>query len=236
MQDYAAKHASPLLLEEAARSAFMDQSALEATPHFFKIQFLFPYTAGLDFVQEAIRELPDGRDAIFRNPPLTTEQIMYPKKYFGKSPDLPSSLTLLMPEGADWGLPHEAAIPKMPAGFERVAGNAFGEIGIRSLFEDRLGAGIAADAAQGWDGDFCLMSRDADGAWKFVWESSWDGKNDAREFLAAWVTHWRAVYADRKLGSLTAVKQEWRVDGWTVRSERIDNRVALVWHNRTADE
>ncbi|MFP4378907.1 MAG: hypothetical protein ACLFUS_00265 [Candidatus Sumerlaeia bacterium] len=228
MQEYAAHYASMNLLEDAAENLFMDQSALEATPHFFKMQLIFPYTAGQAFLDEARKHMKDGRNHVFREPPVSTEQVIHSEKYFGDV-DLPSSLTLREPEGTDWNLPENPAKPEVPAGFKRVTANALGEVGMRALFEDRLGAGIAYDAAEGWDGDFYVMYQNQDGRWWFAWESAWDSETDAREFLGALVTHWRSVYEAPRLGSLSKSRQAWQMGKWKVQIERAENRVMVQW-------
>ena len=59
----------------------------------------------------------------------------------------------------------------------------------------------------------------------------WDSPLDAREFQGAWVTYWRSLSGDRKLGDLKERKQEFKVREWTFQFERSGKRVILTWRN-----
>ncbi|NQU43434.1 hypothetical protein HQ520_09115, partial [bacterium] len=62
---YAAAHGSDQLLQEAMTMMFMDQSALQSTPYFFRQALIFPYLQGQVLVQEALDLGPGWRDQLF---------------------------------------------------------------------------------------------------------------------------------------------------------------------------
>ena len=67
--------------------------SLDAMPAFLRESLLFPYTAGLSFVQSL--QASGGWDAVngaFREPPASTEQVLHPEKY--ASHEAPVDVTL----------------------------------------------------------------------------------------------------------------------------------------------
>jgi hypothetical protein len=227
MGEYVASHEIGGILRDLPQAFLMDQSALNRTPHFFRQQLLFPYVQGQVLVQLALSRGAEGRTRLFTDPPVSTEQVLHPDKYFDK-PEAPVSLVLLA-GGEKSAEALRPAVPAPPAGFERLTVNTLGEFGVRTLFEDRLGAGVASEAAAGWGGDaYAIHERDQK-AWWFCWETAWDTGRDAEEFLGALVTYWRSLAGRRDLGDLRAASQTFSVKDWKVRIERVDKRVVLVW-------
>ncbi|HEY1372303.1 MAG TPA: hypothetical protein VGH50_07515 [Candidatus Binatia bacterium] len=136
-------------------------------------EMFFPYYAGVGFLAPI---LAGGGwtdiDAIYSAPPLSTEQILHPEKYF-TDPDPPTRI--------DFG--DLAAF--FPADWKEIENNVLGEFMTRVLFEQHLPKEDARTAAEGWDGDrFVAYGRGADVA--FVWASIWDSQSDAEEFVEAY--------------------------------------------------
>jgi len=230
MTEYVTHYCPEGALKEFPKYMFMDQSAMDSAPHFFRQMLVFPYLQGQVFVEEALSHGNDGRDRVLREPPTTTEQVMHPEKFFDEL-DLPSSLTLLAPPGARWlGFPGPAR-PASPQGFRPATINRMGELGLRTLLEERLGMGTAADAAEGWDGDAYVVYSGAEGKWWFCWESAWDSDADALEFAGAWVTFWRSITGNADLGSLKDKDQTFRAGPQTILLRRDANRVVTAWGN-----
>jgi hypothetical protein len=228
MMEYAQTHTTGDTLKEFPKYMFMDQGAFDASPYFFRQMLIFPYMEGHSFIEEARARGGKGRDGVFLAPPTTTEQVLHPEKYFGER-DLPSSLALLMPQGANWNLPSSPAMPAPPEGFQRVMLNRMGELGMRALLEERLGMGIAADAAEGWDGDAYAVYSGLGGKWWFCWETAWDSDADALEFASAWVTFWRSIAGNAELGSLKEKAQTFAAGSQTILLRREANRVVIAW-------
>lgn len=133
----------------------------------------FPYEQGAIFVTSLLRGGNGWErvNAAYADPPVSTEQIMHPEKYLGAR-DEPTAVEL--PDLA----------PALGSGWKELEENLFGEFQTRVLLEGQLGAGQAARAAVGWDGDrFALYGKGDQAA--LAWETVWDSEADAREFAEA---------------------------------------------------
>src|SRR5262245_13770505 len=113
-------------------------------PAMLQHSFTFPYTQGMAWASEVVRNRGQAAmDAFYREPPDSTEQIMHPEK--SATPrDLPSLLPNDLMEGIDAILSE--------AGYATVKQNVLGEFSIRELFGGS-GDPSAGTAAAGWDGD-----------------------------------------------------------------------------------
>jgi hypothetical protein len=140
------------------------------TPPFVEQLFQFPYPNGQSFV-EALQNR-GGEQAVddaFRNPPVSTEQILHPEKYPGDVPQPVSVPDLSSKLGQGWSLLDQQEI---------------GEGWLLTLLQLRLPAGTAKDAAAGWDGG--LLRSWADGSrTAVVIQTAWDSLQDAQAFTAA---------------------------------------------------
>ena len=111
---------------------------LEQVPGIVARSVLAPYVDGLAFVQ-ALRAHGVGStevDRAFREPPLSTEQVLHPAKYFAREPVVPLPL------------------PSAATGFgSAIFHDVAGEQGLRLLFEEWAPANAATRAASDWGGD-----------------------------------------------------------------------------------
>jgi hypothetical protein len=197
IEKLAEAHSSKMDESAARQIQAFQNSALSRAPTIVRDLLVFPYLAGLRFIVLARH----GRswsdiDAIYDDPPVSTEQIMHPEKYFqGDDP------VLLSFDPAD-ALPDDASL---------VYDTVFGELQTylflkHHLLADRLekvaaGRSSAEDdsdekmlevqermdrlrsAAAGWDGDRLLAYRLGDrGRTVVVHLSTWDSSADAREY------------------------------------------------------
>lgn len=155
---------------ETLGSAGLEMPELEQAPAIVREQLLFPYVAGLDFLQvrwggPAGRVPPLG-DAM----PRTTEQVLHPGR---------------------WGAP-ETAVPAplgfaadVPSGWVEVYRDGMGEADTRLFLREFLDDRERADAAaRGWDGDAYRLV-EGPGGEVLVWVSRWDAPREADEFAAA---------------------------------------------------
>jgi hypothetical protein len=113
--------------------------ALAKAPLFLREGLIFPYVGGLAFVAH-FRKLHTWKriDRMFKKPPLSTEQILHPKKY--ENGELPDSISI-------------RPVAALSA-YEKVYDNVFGELGIDVfLREHKVVAARSAVAAAGWGGD-----------------------------------------------------------------------------------
>ncbi|HEX6625595.1 MAG TPA: hypothetical protein VF064_17905 [Pyrinomonadaceae bacterium] len=138
--------------------------------------FIFRYRDGARFVEAMRRARPAvGVDDIFRRPPASSEQVLHPEKYLaGEAPrEVDANAEGLREDG-----------------WEALASTPLGEIGVRGLLLAGVADAEARKAAAGWGGDraFVFSRAGRDSAQLFVWQTAWDGREDAREFFRAYNT------------------------------------------------
>jgi hypothetical protein len=144
----------------------------------------FPVFKGAPFVLQV--RGPEGwksLDRVWKEPPVSTEQVLHPKQY-GK--DFPVAIRL--PDFA----------PTLGEGWTRVE-ETLGELGISVFLEQALGegrverspfaalhSGYTDPVATGWDGDrLAVYGQRPDGKRFLAWSSAWDSEKDAEEFVGA---------------------------------------------------
>lgn len=154
----------------------------DSAPVYMQQDFMFPYDRGQTFVKSLY---DDGGfaaiDAAYANVPLSTEQILHPKKYPTDKPipvDLPDLSSTL---GGDW---------------VEIDRNVMGEwytylILAHGADEDfRLKDKKAETAAEGWGGDtYLFYQNEKNGETIFVMVSMWDTTRDLNQFEDAFVNY-----------------------------------------------
>ncbi|HEY6199412.1 MAG TPA: hypothetical protein VI231_12430 [Candidatus Binatia bacterium] len=177
LSGYAYIGASPQELMRFARAFETEMRgsmpALGGVPPALIEEMFFPYYAGAAFLAPLLGEGGwSDIDAVYASPPLSTEQVLHPEKYFS-DPDPPTRV--------DFG--DLAAL--FPADWKEIESNVLGEFMTRVLFEQHLPKDDARTAAEGWDGDrLVAYARGAEVA--FVWATVWDSESDAEEFIQAY--------------------------------------------------
>lgn len=188
-------------------------------PAFLQEDMIFPYVKGLEFVNYLFEN--GGYDAVdeaYRNPPVSTEQILHPERYPDDKPikiELEDFSTLL---GDGW---------------EEIDRNTFGELYTYLMLSLplnetwALGEEVALDAAEGWGGDLYLVyhhvEKDQD---VLISLSEWDTQKDADEYWDAFTT-----YAVNRWGSNyqnVNNSYSWELDGQSVLIKRQANQVLWV--------
>jgi hypothetical protein len=148
-------------------------AALNNAPPYLRDTALFPYTAGLAFVQGLLQT--GGYNAVnaaFAKPPDSTEQIIHPDKY--AAGERPIAVVL----------PSDLA-SRMGAGWTATGQDTLGELLLRLwLSEAGIAPNLASDAAAGWGGDRLVLLGGPGGDAVAV-ESAWDTAADADAFAAA---------------------------------------------------
>ncbi|MBI9049594.1 MAG: hypothetical protein JEZ00_09250 [Anaerolineaceae bacterium] len=147
----------------------------DTAPWFIKNELLYPYQFGLEFIHTIYVEQGwDGVEAVYANPPASTEQIMHPERYLVDPPVTVSLSTLADTLPDDW---------------EKIAGSSFGE-GQLYLTLMNMQGGDTADtvtiweATKGWGGDQYQLYVQADtDEVIFVLKTQWDTEDDAVEFM-----------------------------------------------------
>jgi len=137
-----------------------------------------PYASGPDFVGD-LKERGDWaavNDA-YEQYPTSMEQVIHPERY---PDDQPTRVSVPDRSGAAW--------ERFDVDPEY---DTVGEASIYAMFRanDQLGDHDRYDYAHpystGWDGDRVVPYRN-DGAYGYVWKSTWDSPAEAREFLDAY--------------------------------------------------
>lgn len=156
-------------------------AGLREAPVILSETMIFPYFNGMVF---CARLTNDGGwqavDKAYRQPPLSTEQIIHPEKYRAR-PDRPTAVDLgVLEPGGDW---------------KELGRNVVGEMQLAVLVRRYGGKAAAA----GWDGDRYAVFEAPKDRLGLVWFSTWDTLDDAREFATAY-----ARFQTTKLGDGTA--------------------------------
>ncbi len=146
-------------------------------PDWMVAQLEFPYIAGTTFVSQLWASAGfDAVDAVYANPPKSTEQVIHPEKY------------------RDGEVPSQVEAPDLAAGLTTRTGMAWTAVESTTVGEAMLGIWlqglgvdeqVATNAAAGWGGDSLAVARDASSAWALAWRITWDNQDEAAEFAAA---------------------------------------------------
>lgn len=150
----------------------------DSTPYFMQQDLMFPYQYGLEFVQTLYDQGRFGAvDAAYRNPPVSSEQILHPERYPN---DVPLDVTL--PD----------LLTALGSGWREVDRNVMGEWSTYLILSagyqesTRLDADTAAVATKGWGGDaYSVLRNDEQNQTLFVMQSRWDTPADLDEFFNA---------------------------------------------------
>ncbi len=168
-----------LLLGESLQA---DTSVLDSMPQFIQDSLLFPYLAGLGFVQ-ALYEgggWESVNDAYRTMPglPGSTEQVITPSDF---ERDLPATITT-----------RPLDIP----GYELVVTSTWGEQGLRLMFDQILGESRSLTASDGWGGDYYHQWYDGSGNAAFVLVYIGDTVDDLQELRSALLDYQRSAVAE----------------------------------------
>jgi len=125
--------------------------------------FALRYNLGLEFVTAMSFFDIDG---LYQRLPVSTEQVMHPEKYMINE------------------LPVPVTVPVVP-GWDICAENVLGEAIIKTILNQHINTGKAAEAAAGWGGD-AYRYYEKGGHYLLFINTFWDTKRDATEFLEAY--------------------------------------------------
>lgn len=168
-----------------------ESSDLSNLPDLIVRQQSFPYDEGATFVNTLYQS--GGFEAVnnaWRNPPVTTEQIIHPEAY---------------PEDAPIAVALPAYTNTLGAGWEQISVNTMGEFSLQLYLEQQLNSETSSIAATGWGGDeYAVYWNEAEQQVVMVMLSEWDGVNDDLEFARSYVEY---------LGSKYGVGYQSEVDG-----------------------
>ena len=187
---------------QASTSLMGDQFQVYArAPLILRQQLVFPYVHGLAFIKAALaRGGWEGLDNVYRHPPVSTEQIMHPEKYFTAAPALPSQVALELPEAA------------LGTSWKKLKRDILGEFLLSVVLQQFLPEDEARQSAAGWRGDrYELFEHQDTGRLLLVCVTAWDTLKDAREFFQSYT-------------KLIALKYP----GWVMRA--LEDQSGHIWH------
>jgi hypothetical protein len=146
-----------------------DSPVFNQMPYFLQRHFLFEGVEGISFVNTLLgSDMSLTVDAIFENPPVSTEQILHPEKYLdGETPESVSLPDITTSLGIGWS---------------EIDSNVMGEFSLRTYLETGIPHDVAAEAAAGWGGDRYAFLQGPQNQQVLVLLAVWDTQQDAREF------------------------------------------------------
>lgn len=166
----------------------------DSAPSFMRQDFIFPYTYGADFVREIKRQGGwSAVNAVYANPPISTEQILHPDHYPSDTP-----LNIPVPE----------ALSALGSGWREIERNVIGEWYTQLVLANQLDPDRASRAAGGWGGDmYVAYANDTQANGAFLLIMQWDDAGEAAEYADAFTD-----YSDRRFGSGTQTETGWEWD------------------------
>jgi len=187
----------------------LPDNALRAAPNVVRRTRLMPQLEGADFIAVVFGATGTwvGVNQVYARPPVSTEQILHPEKYFANE---------------------QPVVPKLPdisealgRGWENISQNTMGEFLIRTYIEEHLEPSSAAIGADGWGGDSYVLLNGPEAERVFALLVNWDSADDADEFLEVYEAFSEAAYGeDANVSNLGVSGKLWETDG---RATFIDN-------------
>ena len=136
----------------------------------------FPYLGGPPFVSALVRHGGDAEvDAALRDPPTTTEQILYPEIYLAGDDPI--------------------SVPPPPAGGAIIEDGTYGQWVLYLTLADVLDGDAASQAADGWGGDSYVAWDEGPSRTCVRMAFAMDTPNDLRELDDAW-RQWARAHGD----------------------------------------
>lgn len=190
MSEYLARQAGTSLKDSATLAATMANLAagdeggegnksndgefpvFDKEPLYLKLTLVFPYTKGMSFQQAVlVRDPQTGFGEVFLHPPISTQQILHPEKYF------------------EHVQPTDPALPvvHLPHGYKGLVGGELGELEQGILLEQYVGKTRAARLAPHWRGcNFELQESKKAGRVILLYATEWDSDESAAQYFAAY--------------------------------------------------
>jgi len=181
MAEYLARKAgqsladSPTMLDamaqgvEAAAGQF---PVFESEPLYLRETLVFPYSQGMLFQNAVYQKMKQQSfEEVFRNAPVSTQQILHPEKYF-------SGVT-----------PTSPALPQLPDahGYKRIADGTVGELDHSILLEQYCGKEESKAVAPHWRGGaYALMEHHSPERVVLLYAVEWDDAAAAARYFHAY--------------------------------------------------
>ena len=189
------------------------------TPEGLSVPMLFQYSDGVRFVAEAYRRGGwSAVDALYRNPPQSTHQVLHPELYF----DTPAVTPRIQVAGYD----------QIMSGWKVADSDTFGELLLRVILERNLGKqsnelGLAAR----WTGDRMIILQESRGV-NVIWMLTFNDTQSAAHFTVVYQT-----LLDRLLGDSTPHRIDTRANAVLVvigeGADYFDTLAPSIWNAST---
>jgi hypothetical protein len=184
-----------LALNYALGSVWKSSDALAAgVPDALARSETMAYSFGYSFCTRVMRDWSlDGLDYVYNHPPVSSAQVMHPKKYW-EWRDFPVQINL--PE-------------TLPGGWKQLSIDSLGEAGMVALLGSQCNSPSDGQFfARGWDGDHVALFEGPAGRRLFVWASSWGSTNAAGRYASVWAKE-RKTFHDAAVTGKTGNRIEW---------------------------
>jgi hypothetical protein len=156
------------MMSNMSESGAGQYPVFESAPLYERVTLVFPYTKGMLF-QNAVfqRDGKEGFAEVFRKPPISTQQILHPDKYFADVK------------------PTDPALPELRfKGYKGLVGGSLGELEHSILIEQYASKERAQELAPHWRGsNFALMENKAAKRDVLLYASEWDSEATARDYF-----------------------------------------------------
>ena len=128
-------------------------------PAILREELVLPYAAGFALVAEVYRRGGFALvDRMFKNPPVSSHQVLHPEAYFVGE------------------LPVPLPMPVAPPGTRIIATGRMGELGSRVALEVCVDKAVVKDFAPKWLGDAYTIVEGPNRALSLLWTSAWSGE------------------------------------------------------------
>jgi hypothetical protein len=199
MSEYLARKSGQSLKDSPGLVAMMSSMSetgggqypvFESAPLYLRTTLVFPYTKGMLF-QNAVfqRDGIGGFAEVFRKPPVSTQQIIHPEKYFeGVKPTEPA-----LPD------------PHLPHGYKSLVGGTLGELEHGIILEQYAGKETAGQVAPHWRGStYELKENKKASRVVLLYAAEWDSEESARQYLSAYREGLKRKWSTMKVESESA--------------------------------
>lgn len=173
------------------------------SPLYLRLTLVFPYTKGMLF-QNALfeRDGAAGFSEVFLKPPVSTQQIIHPDKYF-------AGIKPTQPEVPD---------PHLKRAYKSLVGGTLGELEHSVMLEQYLGKTRAAELAPHWRGcTFELFENRKAARTVLLYAVEWDSEQSASQYFEAYRAvlkkKWKAMeVASESADSVTGTGDDGRFE------------------------
>ena len=182
------------LMNGAAALASGQFPVFDRAPLYLRETLLFPYTQGLLFQNAVIQKEDLAAFAeVFRNPPVSTQQILHPEMYFAGT------------------RPVEVPLPKLHnrRGWRSLSAGQVGELDHAILLRQFAGEKESAEVSPHWKGGgYRLLENKTDRRLVLAYASEWDSAEAARKFFGLYQRvlkgKWKTFQVDSETANTVA--------------------------------